>query len=147
MEQNSYTTTLLVDRPPSEVFAAINNVRGWWSGEITGETDRPGAEFTYEVPGIHRSRQRIEEFIPERKIVWHVTEATLSFVSDTREWKDTMIVFELVPNDGNTKLIFTHVGLVPEFECYTACSNAWGLLVNGNLLNFIRTGEVQPSPW
>ena len=47
MNDASYTTTFTVDQTPEEAFAAINNVRGWWSGEIDGHTDQLSAEFTY----------------------------------------------------------------------------------------------------
>jgi hypothetical protein len=147
MENKSFTTTLLVDQTPAEVFAAINNVRGWWSGEINGDTDTLGAEFTYRVPDVHWSKQKISELIPGKKVVWHVVDATLSFVHNKKEWKDTNIVFEIARKGNKTEVRFTHIGLVPEFECYNNCSNAWGLLINKNLLGLITTGKDQPSPW
>lgn len=147
MENQDFTTTILVDQSPKEVFNAINNVRGWWSGEIDGDTDKPGAEFTYSVPDVHRSKQKITEFIPGKKVVWHVTDATLSFVKDKSEWIGTDIVFEIAEKGDKTEVRFTHLGLVPAFECYKDCSNAWGLLINGNLCNLVNTGKVQPSPW
>jgi hypothetical protein len=147
MENKDFTATILVNQTPEEVFNAINNVRGWWSGEIEGATDTPGAEFTYSVPGIHYSKQRITEFIPGKKIVWQVVDATLSFVKDQAEWKDTNIHFDISKKGDKTEVRFTHVGLAPDFECYKDCSNAWGLLIKGNLKNLIATGEPQPSPW
>jgi hypothetical protein len=30
-DENSYTTAIMVDQSPGEVFKAVNNVRGWWS--------------------------------------------------------------------------------------------------------------------
>lgn len=147
MSNNDYTASFTVDQSPEQVFAAVNNVRGWWSGEIIGETDKPGGEFTYRVPDVHYSKQKITEFIPDKKIVWHVTDANLSFVKDKKEWNDTDIIFDIVEKGSKTELRFTHRGLIPPFECYEACSKAWGLLVNGNLHKLIITGEAQPSPW
>lgn len=147
MKTKDYTTSFAVDRSAEEVFNAINNVRGWWSGEIKGDTDKLGAEFTYQVQGVHRSKQQIIEFIPGKKVVWHVLDGYLSFVKDKSEWKGTDIVFEIAQKGDTTEVRFTHVGLVPAYECYNNCSNAWGLLINGNLRKLIITGQSQPSPW
>lgn len=146
MNQN-YTTIFMVDQSPQEVFAAVNKVGDWWSGEIVGGTDKLGDTFTYSVPDVHYSQQTITELIPGTKVVWHVSDAKLTFAKDKSEWKGTDIVFEIAKKGDMTELRFTHHGLVPDFECYEACSNAWGLLVGGNLLKLITTGKSQPSPW
>jgi hypothetical protein len=147
MKTSDYTTSILVDQTPEQVFNAINNVRGWWSGEVDGETDKPCVEFTYRVPEMHFSKQLITEFVPGKKVVWHVSDANLSFVKDRDEWKGTDIVFEISKKGGKTEVRFTHKGLVPSFECYDDCSTGWSMLVNGNLQKLITTGKDQPSPW
>lgn len=147
MNNQNYTTSILVDQTPEEAFNAINNVRGWWSGEIEGTTDKPGAEFTYRSSDVHASKQKITEFVLGKKVVWHVLDAHISFVEDKREWKSTDIVFEISRKDNKTEIRFTHIGLVPEFECYKDCSNVWGLLINRNLQGLITTGKIQPKPW
>ena len=95
---NSYTTGFSVDEGPQEVFAAINNVRGWWSGDIEGSTDQLGAEFTYRYEDVHWSKQRITELVPGKKVVWLVLDAELSFVEDKAEWNGTEISFEIAKN-------------------------------------------------
>jgi len=147
MKSSDFSATILVDQTPEEVFAAINNVRGWWSGEIEGETDKPCVEFTYRVPEMHYSKQLITEFIPGKKVVWHVSDANLSFVEDKGEWRGTDIVFEISKKGDRTEVRFTHKGLVPSFECYDDCSAGWSMLVNGNLQKLITTGKDQPSTW
>ncbi len=145
MRAGSYTTTFTVDQTPAEVFAAINNVRGWWSGEIDGNTGELGDEFTYRYEDLHRSRQKIATLIPDEKVVWHVVDANLDFTRDKAEWTGTQIVFEIARRGDRTEVRFTHVGLVPGFECFEDCSNAWGFYVNGSLQNLIATGRPTPK--
>ncbi len=146
MASKGFTTSFTVDQTPEQVFNAINNVRGWWSGEIKGDTDKLGAEFTYRVQDVHSSKQKITEFIPGKRVVWHVSDSHLGFVKDQGEWDDTDIVFAISQKAGKTELRFTHVSLIPEYECYDSCSSAWSTLINGNLRKLIITGEGQPSP-
>ena len=145
MNHQSFTTTISVDQSPEEVFAAINHVRGWWSGEIEGSTDKLGAEFTYRYKDAHRSKQKVTEFVLGKKVVWRVLDSHLSRLKNNNEWNDTDIVFEISEKKGKTEVRFTHAGLAPEIECYGSCSNAWGMLIQGNLRQLIATGETQPD--
>ena len=145
MPIQNYATSYTVDQSPKEVFDAINDVRGWWSGEIDGDAGKVGAEFTYRYENMHKSTQKVTEFIPGKKVVWHVTGAELTFVKDRTEWIGTDMVFDIARKDGKTELRFTHAGLVPAFECYGGCSGAWGELVGRNLRNLIITGKNQPD--
>jgi Activator of Hsp90 ATPase homolog 1-like protein len=145
MTSLDFATTFSVSDTPGAVFDAINNVRGWWSGEIEGDTDQLGSEFTYWYKNVHRSTQRITELIRGKRIVWRVSDSSLTFVKDKSEWNDTEIVFDISERDGKTEVRFAHRGLVPQYECYGSCSNAWGMLINGNLRELILTGEHQPD--
>ncbi len=145
MKNQNFTASFTVDQSPDEVFDAITNVPGWWSGEIEGDTNKRGAEFTYRYKDVHHSRQKITEFVPGKKIVWHVLDSQLSLLKDKSEWNGSDIVFDISEKGGKTEVRFTHAGLVPQFECYGSCSNAWGMLINGNLRKLITTGKSQPD--
>lgn len=145
MNTENYTASFAVDQSPEEMFDAINNVRGWWSEEIDGRTDKLGAEFTYRYQDLHRSTQKITEFVPGKKVVWHVEDAKINFVEDKDEWTGTDIIFEIARKGDKTELRFTHVGLVPSIECYGKCSGAWGYYIKESLLGLITTGKGDPN--
>ena len=144
-ENASFTAAFSVDRAPDEVFHAINNVRGWWSEDIEGDTDKTGAEFTYRYQGSHRCRIKVTELVPGERIVWHVLDNYFDFTQDKAEWNDTEIYFEVAVRDGQTEIRFTHVGLVPEYECFDVCSNSWDFYLYTSLRALIRTGHGLPN--
>ena len=145
MSSRNYTTSFTVDQSPEEVFAAVNNVRGWWSEEVEGSTDEPGAVFTFQVQGIHCSTQKIIEWEPGKKVVWQVVDSQLDFIADKEEWTGTHIAFEIARREGRTELRFIHAGLVPALECYGECTNAWAHYINDSLFNLITTGRGKPE--
>ena len=145
MKTKDYTTSFTVVQSLEEVFDVINNVRGWWSEEIDGSTDKLGAEFKFHYKELHRNFQKITALVPGKKVVWHVLDSHINFVKIKTEWKGTDIVFEISKKDGKTELRFTHVGLVPAIECYGGCSGAWGFYINDSLRSLITAGKGQPN--
>jgi uncharacterized protein YndB with AHSA1/START domain len=146
MGTQSFTTAFTVEQTAAEAFAAVNDVRAWWSQGLEGDTHAVGDEFTYRHHDVHRSTQRVTELVPDRRVVWHVIDGHLSFVQDTAEWAGTDIAFDVTPTDGGTEVRLTHVGLVPQIECFEACSNGWAVYFNGSLRTLITTGTGQPDP-
>jgi uncharacterized protein YndB with AHSA1/START domain len=145
MPSSDFSTTFTVNRTPEEVFSAINNVRGWWSGTVEGDTDALGSQFTYRYEDVHYTKQKITEFVPNSRVVWHIEDAFISFTEDPDEWTGTDVTFEVRPVENATELRFTHRGLVPEFECFDACSSAWGFYINKSLHDLIVKGRGDPN--
>ena len=143
--RESYATSFRVDQSPAEVFEAVTNVRGWWSQEIEGGTERLGDEFTYHYQDVHRCRIKLVEVVPNERVVWHVLDNYFNFTKDKAEWIDTKVRFEISPVGNKTELRFTHVGLVPDYECYDVCQDAWGAYISGSLRSLIATGKGQPN--
>jgi hypothetical protein len=145
MKASDFTTTILVDQTPEEAFDAINNVRDWWPGQIEGNTKKLNDEFTYRYKKMHYSNQRLVEVIPGKKVVWLVTDSSLNFVANKSEWTGTKIIFEISEKGNKTEVRFTHQGLVPQYECFDACSNAWTDIIRDGLRGLITTGKGQAS--
>jgi Activator of Hsp90 ATPase homolog 1-like protein len=146
MAISDFTTTIVVEQTPKVVFDAINNVRGWWSENIKGGTEKLNDEFIYSILDDHRCQIKLTEVIRDKKVVWHVMDNYFSFTKDKTEWTGTKIEFEITEKGNRTQLRFTHHGLVPEFECYKVCFNAWTSYITDSLRNLITTGKGQPNP-
>ncbi|WP_280300346.1 SRPBCC family protein [Nocardia neocaledoniensis] len=144
MSDNDYTVTITVDKTPEEVFAAVNDVRSWWSETMRGSTGTVGDSYLFEVPGIHRCTMTTTESVPGRRLVWHVSDSWLGFLADTAEWEGTDIVFDITETAEGTELRFTHVGLRPAVECYEVCTNAWGAYITTSLRGLLTTGVGDP---
>jgi len=141
MASKDFTTTIVVDQTPKEAFDAINNVRGWWSENITGGTSKLNDEFVYSYSDVHRCKMRLIEVVPEKRIVWQVLENSFNFTKDKSEWVGNTISFDISVVGGNTVINFTQKGLVPAYECYNICNNAWTDYLQNSLRNLITKGK------
>ncbi|WP_308992466.1 SRPBCC domain-containing protein [Mariniflexile litorale] len=126
-----YTYSFSTPKSSNEVFNLLLDVTKWWIGfyeeTITGTSQKIGDEFSFHAGGgMHITKQKLVELIPDKKIVWLVTESNLSFLNETDEWNNTKLIFDIQQNsDAETKVQFTHEGLAPQIECYDQCSSAW----------------------
>jgi uncharacterized protein YndB with AHSA1/START domain len=148
MNEQSFTTTLSVPATPAEAFAAINDVPGWWSQDVDGPTDAVGAEFDYrgnqDGVNVHRARIRVTDLVPGERVEWSVLDNWMAFIDDQREWTGTRIVFEISPTAHGSEIRFSHVGLVPSYECHDVCVDAWTFFLRDSLQGLIATGQGRP---
>ena len=125
-----YTFRLESSDTSKNIFDTLLNVRSWWIGlyseTIKGDTKKLNDEFTFSAGGgAHYSKQKLVELIPDKKIVWLVTDSNLNFLEKPSEWTGTKICFEISKKGNKSQITFTHQGLVPKIECYNSCSSAW----------------------
>jgi len=145
ISSKNYTSSILVEKEISIAFKFIKNFRAWWSEEIDGNTDKVGETFFYHYKDVHLCKIKLIEMVDDKKLVYQVTENEFSFTKDKTEWINTKLIF-LVSTEGNkTKVVFIHEGLVPEYECFDVCNDAWTNYIEGSLKELIETGTGKPN--
>lgn len=146
MKTSDFTTTFLVDQTPEEAINAIKNIRGWWSEGVDGSTDKLNDEFIYHYKDIHYCKMQLIELVADQRVVWLVLDNYFKFTEDKSEWIGTKLVFDISRKDNQTEIRFTHAGLVPQYECYEICREAWTNYIQNSLRNLITTGKGEPNP-
>lgn len=144
METQNYHRQVTVHKKPGEAFDAICHVSDWWAKDLTGSSGKLNDIFTVRF-GETFVTFRITELIPGRKIVWYVNDCNLHWLNDKKEWKDTTVIWTLSSENGSTHIDFTHVGLIPEVECYDQCVKGWDFYVMESLKKLIIQGKGLPE--
>jgi len=130
MKKGNFSYSFKTSKRAEEIFELLLHIEQWWSGlydeTIKGQSKKLNDVFTFKAgDGAHYTSQKLVELIPNKKVVWLVTDSNLSFLKDTSEWNNTKIGFELSTEGDKTNVQFTHEGLVPKIECYDTCSAGW----------------------
>jgi len=144
MNEQHYTASITVGAGPHEVYKGIRDVAAWWN-EFEGSAEKVNDEFTVQFGDVHVSTQKLIELIPDKKIVWLVTDSSINFVDKKQEWTGTKISFEITEKNGKTEILFTHLGLVPSIQCYEGCSKGWDYYFKGSLYKWLTEGKGTPG--
>jgi len=144
MENKNFHTAITVNSSAAEAMKKISQVNLWWAKNFVGSAEKLNDTFTVRF-GDTFVDFLISELVPNKKVVWKVTDCNLHWINAKKEWVNTEVVFEISPENNQSKIDFTHIGLVPSVECYEDCEVGWTGHVTTSLVSFINTGKGQPE--
>ena len=142
--QTDYHVSIVVPGSTQTASDSISRVSDWWTVNATGDTINEGGVFL--VPfGETFARFKIVENIPGKKIRWHILDCNLHWLKNKKEWKDTEILWEISPIGDSTRIDMTHIGLVPEIECFEDCNKGWNHYIRVSLYKLLTEGRGEPD--
>jgi len=141
MEKQNFNSSISAKISADEAIKKISNVPGWWGVAFSGNSEKQNDQFIIKMGGDSFFDFTVAELIPGKKIVWLVTDCNMPWYPDKKEWVNTNLIFDIVDNDGETTVNFTHEGLTPEVECYKDCEPGWTHWIKTSLYSYFTTGE------
>ncbi len=143
----TYSVAIEVTKSPNEFFHSLVDLTKWWPEIFIGENLKLNSEFVLKSGEGHYSKNKVIEFVPEKKVVWQVKESRRK--EDNFDWTGTKMIFELKPGAGNTEIKFTYDGVVFENEV-ERLAQICDFVINVKLYylveSFTTTIEIAKSP-
>jgi len=112
MKKQDYNATITTNESAKEVFKNISDISKWWTENIEGNSQNLNGVFTVRFGETFVTFKTIE-VVPDKKIVWLVTDCNLHWLKDKKDWNNTKLNLELTTDNDVRQINFTHIGLVP----------------------------------
>src|ERR1044072_6916382 len=90
-KQNDFSYSFTVKAAAKDAMKMISKVDLWWAINFKGKAAKLNDKFSVYFGGPDETFVdfKISEVIPEKKIVWLVTDCNLHWINDKKEWKKT----------------------------------------------------------
>jgi hypothetical protein len=134
----NYSVAIELAKSPSDVFNHVINLKKWWPEDFEGADIKLNSEFVFSTGDSHYSKNKVIEFVPDKKVAWLTTEGIRK--TDNFEWTGTKMIFELTPKGDNTIFKFTYDGFIPENE-YDRLVRICDMTIKEMFYNFIVNGK------
>src|SRR5882724_8220145 len=115
MANKNFHKTIKINASPEEAMKKISQVNKWWAKKVKGKTEKLNDKFTADFGETFVDFQ-ISELMPNKKVVWKVTDCNLHWIKAKKEWVGDEVVFEISKKKNSTQIDFTHIGLIPSAE-------------------------------
>lgn len=79
-----FTLNLVAKASAKEAMSKINQVNAWWAKNFKGQAANLGDEFSVYF-GDTFVDFKVSEFVPNKRVVWLVTDCNLNWVRDKKE--------------------------------------------------------------
>lgn len=144
----NYQKTGSIEASKKRVFKALTERIDEWWGEVDVQPSATGVEFKVSF-GEAFWRFKVVDFEPDTRVSWECIESNqvhADLMGIKEEWLGTQLHWELSLNTlGQTNLSFIYEGLVPAFNCYDVCSDAWSFFIGSSLKNLLEKGQGKPE--
>ena len=94
MNNQNFQRTMELTASPEDVFKCISQVDLWWAKNFKGKAQVLGDTFSVHFGDTYVDFQ-VSESVPNKKVVWKVTDCNLHWIDNKKEWKNTEIVFDI----------------------------------------------------
>ncbi len=145
LEKMDFQYSMVVKATDSAVFESLTQqIPQWWTEDFEGASNRLNAKFTIRFGNTFKT-MLVEEITPNTKIAWRVVDSYLDIqeFKNKNEWNGTRIIWDIFPDNGNTKIVLTHIGLTPAVECFDVCEKGWAGFTE-SLSQFLTTKKGMP---
>ena len=142
----NFKKTIILQTTDKSVYEALtNSISKWWTEMFEGSSDKQDEKFTIRFGSNVFKTLKVEELIPNTKVVWNVTDSLIDIpeLKNKTEWINTKIIWEISRQANQTEIRLTHLGLTPNIECYNICESGWHNFTD-SLTDFIKTGIGKP---
>lgn len=136
----NYTQEVKIIANKQRVFDALSKQMELWWGKVDQTIKGVGDEFSVFFGKAYWTFQ-IVEFEENDSMAWKVIDGQPEF---NNEWVGTLLLWQLKEDEGKVIVSFTHLGLVPEFDCYDICAPTWDMFITKSLKQFVETGKGTP---
>jgi len=145
--QHDFSYSFAVKASAEVAMKSISQVNLWWAKNFKGKSAKLNDKFSvyFGGPGDTFVDFEICQLIPEKKVVWLVTDCNLHWIDDKKEWKNNEVIWNLSEKDGKTTIDFVHKGMTPESECYETCKPGWTHHIKDSLIKLIEKGIGVPE--
>jgi len=144
MAAQNFHLSITVNASAKEAVKKIIQEDKWWAKKAKGKPAKLNDKFTVDFGETFVDFQ-ITELLPGKKVVWKVTDCNLHWIDNKKEWSGNDVVFEISESKNATQINFTHMGLIPDCECYGDCKIGWTEHVACSLVKFINEGRGMPQ--
>jgi|SRR5450432_604264 hypothetical protein len=143
-KEKDFSYRLTVKASAKETQKMIGQVNLWWAENFKGKAAKLNDKFSVYFGDTYVDF-KISEVVPEKKIIWLVTDCNLHWIKNKKEWKKTEVIWNLSEKIGKTTIDFVHKGITPASECYESCKPGWTHHLEDSLLKLIDAGEGFPE--